>query len=181
MKTITNLVGQKFGKLTVLYQTPNTNSQPRWMCRCDCGKEKTVQGCHLKSGHTQSCGCSWYKFGKSRTSWKGHGDIPSTMFGRIVSNAKKRNISFDITIEYIWDLFLEQNKMCALSGLPLDFTYGRNHHYKGTASLDRIDSSKGYVKGNVQWVHKDVNWMKQDYSTDYFLKMCKLICERQLL
>lgn len=170
-----DLAGKKFGKLLVLHKVPSTNSQIRWKCRCDCGKEKTIQGVHLRSSHTQSCGCSWYEFGKSRTSWKGHGEIPSTLFTRIVNGAKKRNIHFDVSIEYLWELFLSQDRKCALSGLDLDFSYGRNHHHKGTASLDRIDSVKGYVEGNVQWVHKDVNWMKQDYSNDYFLTMCETI------
>lgn len=43
--------------------------------------------------------------------------------------------------------------------------------------LDRIDSSKGYIEGNVQWVHKDVNMMKQNYSQKYFIEMCKKIYE----
>ena len=145
------------------------------MCKCDCGKEKRVQAVHLKSGHTQSCGCAWYEFGKTRISWKGCGDMPSAHFKRILNGAKKRKIPFNINIKYVWDLYLKQNKKCALSGLPLDFSYGRNCHHKGTASLDRIDSTKGYVKNNVQWVHKDINWMKQDYSNDYFIQMCKLI------
>jgi hypothetical protein len=46
-----------------------------------------------------------------------------------------------------------------------------------TASIDRIDSSKGYILGNIQWVHKDVNFMKRTYSQEYFVKMCKLITE----
>ena len=42
-------------------------------------------------------------------------------------------------------------------------------------SLDRIDSNNGYVEGNVQWVHKDVNMMKKDYNQEYFINICKLI------
>lgn len=175
MRKLIDLTGKKFGKLTVICRGPNQTSQTRWQCLCECGKETTVQSNHLRNEHTQSCGCSWYEFGKTRISWKGHGEIPLSLFGRIRRNARNRNIPFDISIQYIWNLFLKQDKKCALSGLQLDFTYGRNHHHKGTASLDRIDSTKGYVKDNVQWVHKDVNWMKQDYSNDYFLNMCETI------
>lgn len=46
----------------------------------------------------------------------------------------------------------------------------------GTASLDRIDSSKGYIEGNVQWVHKYVNVMKWDFSMEEFLDICRKIC-----
>ena len=41
--------------------------------------------------------------------------------------------------------------------------------------IDRIDSSKGYVKGNVQWVHKNVNLMKGKFDQEYFIEMCKKI------
>jgi hypothetical protein len=46
---------------------------------------------------------------------------------------------------------------------------------KQTASLDRIDSTKGYIKGNIQWVHKDVNKMKWNWNQSNFINWCKLI------
>ena len=49
------------------------------------------------------------------------------------------------------------------------------HNYTCTASLDRIDSSKGYILGNIQLVHRDVNRIKSDFEQDYFIKICKLI------
>ena len=47
-----------------------------------------------------------------------------------------------------------------------------------TASLDRIDSSLGYVKNNVQWVHKDINKMKQELNENYFKNLCKIIAKK---
>lgn len=47
-----------------------------------------------------------------------------------------------------------------------------------TASLDRIDSSKPYIIDNIQWVHKDINFMKRTYSHDYFIKLCKLVANK---
>lgn len=46
---------------------------------------------------------------------------------------------------------------------------------ESTASLDRIDSSKPYVKDNVQWVHKVVNNMKWDFDQNEFIEWCKII------
>jgi archaellum component FlaC len=42
-------------------------------------------------------------------------------------------------------------------------------------SLDRIDSKLGYIEGNVQWLHKDVNYMKQEYSQEYYIDICKKV------
>jgi len=53
-----DLTGQRFGKLVVLKRADNgKHNQARWLCRCDCGKDKTLTTSSLKSGDTKSCGC----------------------------------------------------------------------------------------------------------------------------
>jgi hypothetical protein len=47
-----------------------------------------------------------------------------------------------------------------------------------TASLDRIDSSKGYEIDNIQWVHVMVNMCKNKYPQDKFVEMCKAIASK---
>jgi hypothetical protein len=53
--------GNVYGRLTVLYQTPNSGGaggkKIKWHCRCECGKEKDIDGGSLRSGLTKSCGC----------------------------------------------------------------------------------------------------------------------------
>jgi hypothetical protein len=44
-----------------------------------------------------------------------------------------------------------------------------------TASLDRIDSNKDYVEGNIQWVHKHLNLMKNILSQEYFINLCNKV------
>lgn len=44
-----------------------------------------------------------------------------------------------------------------------------------TASLDRINSNAAYVTGNVQWVHKHINKMKNDLPEDVFVSMCAAV------
>ena len=99
-----------------------------------------------------------------------HEEIPVAWFNGKLRRAKQRDYEFSITIDYIWDIYIAQDKVCALSGVPIDF--------KGTASLDRIDNSRGYVRENIQIVHKDVNYMKYTYSQDYFIKMCNLVASK---
>lgn len=67
-----------------------------------------------------------------------------------------------------------QDGRCAFTNLILGFAPKyRNDLQLQTASLDRIDSSKGYVKNNVQWVHKTINIMKQAQSNEEFIKLCR--------
>lgn len=100
--------------------------------------------------------------------WNGFGEISGEYWCRVKESARKRDIKFNISIEYIWALYLNQGGICALSGLPIDFK-------TKSASLDRIDSSKEYSENNIQWLHKDVNNMKNDFNQDYFISLCQLI------
>lgn len=52
-----NLIGQKFGRLTVIEQAPNRGKRTQWKCKCDCGEECIKLTESLRSGTTQSCGC----------------------------------------------------------------------------------------------------------------------------
>jgi hypothetical protein len=96
------------------------------------------------------------------------------------SRRKSRTLPFEISMNYVWELYKKQNGICALSGVKLSMPLShRDKSY--TASLDRIDSSKGYIEGNVQWVHKDVNIMKQDLPDEVFVDWCKKISYHQLV
>ena len=107
--------------------------------------------------------------------FKGFGNIHKTVWDAYKNGAKYRNYSWDISIEYGWNLFLQQRGICALSGLPIDFAPKITQPSIKTASLDRIDSSIGYVENNIQWVHKDVNLMKGDLSNQDYIHWCSLI------
>jgi len=52
-----DLTGQQFGRLTVICKANNADNKIRWICRCECGTEKSIQGNELRIGDTQSCGC----------------------------------------------------------------------------------------------------------------------------
>lgn len=112
--------------------------------------------------------------------FKGYNGISSEYFRRIRKNAEKRKFIFNISIQEMWDLFIKQNNRCALSGLKIELlefgTMAKNLSGQ-TASLDRIDSSKGYTIDNVQWVHKDINKLKGNFSDESFVKYCKLVAK----
>ena len=57
-----DITNQKFGKLTALYVDPENNK--KWICKCDCGNIKSVNGNNLRRGLTQSCGCINYSIGE---------------------------------------------------------------------------------------------------------------------
>ena len=170
-----DLTGKKFHSLTVIQKAYSTKKHVFWLCRCDCGKEKLIHTSKLKK--YKSCGCSKNIKNNKHVLWRGCGEISAKFFKEIIANGQRRNFEFSLNIEYLWELFLKQERKCALTGLELYFPYNSTDT-KATASLDRIDSSKAYIVGNVQWVHKDINRMKWAYDEKYFIYLCKLVAEK---
>ncbi len=153
----------------------------RWKCECQC-KSKTIKVLryyHLTSNHhrpkSESCGCI-QRAKASYANWQGHEEISMWYFYNLERGAIRRSIKFDITIEYIWNLFLKQDRKCVLTGVELIFTPKGSQwkdQYLQTASLDRINSYGDYTEDNIQWIHKDLNKMKFILDNEQFLKVCK--------
>lgn len=167
-----DLIGKKFHKLTVIDISNRTNKHIIWNCICECGRTKNVLSHNLINSGVRHCG-------ECTTRWKNFEGIPYEFFNKIKYDAKNRDLEFSITIEYILDLFIEQDKKCALSGIDLRMGNHRRATGDRTASLDRIDSSKGYIEGNVQWVHKCINYMKMDLQDKDFIYFCNQVSSFQ--
>lgn len=178
------ILGKKFGKLTPIKAVSGNHKHKVWECKCDCGGSIDALATKFVRGYIKTCGCESKK-------WKGYKEIPGSFWNDIKQGAKIRNYELAISIEYAWEIYVKQDKKCALSGVPLFFNTVRNPvgmHRKDvehvppiknerTASLDRINSDMGYVEGNVQWVHKSINMMKRDFNQQEFLDWCKKITD----
>lgn len=184
------LIGKKFGNLRVIayegYKVKENNSHKRnykrdyYLLKCDCGNEiilaKNVFASKLSGRSARlSCGCTRRRKGNKSAFWKGAGDISGTLWARIRAGAISRNLSFELTITQAWEKFNEQKGVCALTGYKIIMIKGKGR----TASLDRIDSSKGYEIDNIQWVHRDVNWLKGKLSQERFIELCIAVAKYQ--
>lgn len=164
-----DLTERVFGRLTVLNidkrAGEGTDRKSLWNCECTCGNKIIVWGNSLKNGLTQSCGCY-----RTDLLYKGYKDLSGIYWHRVVKGAKSRNLELSISIEDAWDKYESQNRKCALSGVDILLTksYDKDR-LLNTASLDRKDNDKGYSLENIQWVHKDINIMRNNFSIDEFL------------
>lgn len=57
MAAFNDLTSQRFGRLVVLNRAATVGKRTQWHCGCDCGNKIIAIASHLRSGHTQSCGC----------------------------------------------------------------------------------------------------------------------------
>jgi hypothetical protein len=180
-----DLTGQDFGHWRVLWRSLGNDNcgKPLWVCLCTlCNERFEVSGKSLRSGRSSSCRpCrnSVRFIGNKHPHWKGYRDIPQAFWRSVEVSARERKIDFEISIEDAWRLLEQQNFKCALTGLDINIKHIQSHRKQDcTASLDRIDSSKGYTLNNIQWVHKAINKMKMDLCEDEFINLCSLVAER---
>lgn len=149
-------------------------------CICDCGNKIITKTNRLsRKDILPNCGCI-SKIIRKEKFWTGYKEISGSYVNSLKSRAKKANLVYKLSNKYLWALYLKQNKKCALSGIELIFqrNYQNINKKLQTASLDRIDSSKGYIKGNVQWVHKRINEMKKNDSDANFIDWCRLVANK---
>jgi hypothetical protein len=176
---------KKFGMLTVIKEIPNKNYK-KFLCQCDCGRQRTINITTLIYTQSKILSCKYcLNEIKKPPNTKTIGEISGEYWRSVIGSAKSRNLAVEVDQEYLWTLFLKQDKKCALTNIPLVFgKYIKKHVTKKnktktktetTASLDRIDSSKGYIEGNLQWVHKHINCMKSNYTQDYFIQLCNMV------
>ena len=165
-------IGYKFGTWEVTSSAIYINKQLRYKVRCSCGYERYMPASQItKPNKYQTC--------RRCSSGKILSNFRESFIHSIKKNALSRNKEFanDITPEYLYELLESQNFKCAITGdnlLPEDNSLDHVRR-ELPLSLDRVDSSKGYIICNIQWVTKRINWMKGDLSMEEFLEQCSKV------
>lgn len=163
-------VGEHIGEWEVVDSAIIISGYAKIRCKCSCGRVERLVDCYsLSVGTSTKCELCGNSMKLDRNpAWKGHGEISGKYIGRVERRANSLGLDHNISPAFLKKLLENQMYKCALSGLDIHVT-------DGTASLDRIDSKQGYIEGNVQWVHKDINRMKNVYNQDYFISLCRLV------
>lgn len=128
-------------------------------------------GLHLSSKTLRRIRSESAGFMLDNRDWRGYGHIGMDYVNDLKRGAKRRNIEHSVleetedNLRYLDSLVTE---ICPISGFSLTYPK-RSRDRTATASLDRIDPKRGYTKGNVRWIHKDINRIKWDMTDEVFL------------
>lgn len=68
------MIGQRFGRWSVVAGPVRLGTHPAYFCRCECGSEQIIREWSLHKGITQSCGCLKNEITRKRSTT--HGDSP---------------------------------------------------------------------------------------------------------
>lgn len=192
MKSILNAIGSKFNKLTIVRHVKDRKVE----CTCDCGNTKIVDYFDVKRGFVKACGCmrnlpEQRKNAKTRVIemrakgvFKPGGDYQSDALSpfrytwKCISNKNTGRKPIAITIGDLSTIWKRQSGICPYSGIHLILPTHSNvkiHPQYMYASLDRIDSTKGYTTDNIQFVCKSLNYAKNSMSEIEFLQFLDIL------
>lgn len=154
-----------FGKWEVLGYSHYDNEH-YWKVLCtSCKKEFSRRAGQLVLGRSHGCqSCNAFEREKY-SFWEGIDGISI----QYISKLKWRRKEISITLQDIVNQWKLQKGLCAYSKIQLSVAARDKKWAESTASIDRVDSSKGYIKGNIQWVHKRINIMKSNMAHIEFL------------
>lgn len=145
MSRIVDLVGQKYGRLTVIKLLSGGKQGARWLCQCSCGNTTTALSKSLKDSKSRSCGCLRNEVASTHHTTHGLTDSPvydvwTSMMQRCTNPNNPNFLHYGgrgIDVCERWKSF--ENFFTDMGHKPKDL------------SLDRIDVNDGYSPSNCRW------------------------------
>ena len=137
-------------------------------CGCDTIKENRQISFAERRGNKLYCSKKCSGEANAANQFK---DVTSfnNLYSVCKTRAKVKQHQFDLDIEYLKHMFFNvQNEKCAITGIRMKLPTRKNSCYDKkdpfSVSIDRIDSAKGYIKGNVHLVLLSINYMKNTFD-----------------
>lgn len=164
---VKDMIGKRYGRFIVIsFAFKNKYKQRCYLCICDCGLEKIVNGGDLQSGRTLSCGC--YNKDQIRKLNSGIGNIHYKHGGKHTKlyGIWRAIIERCYYLKHISYKYYGNKGISVCSGWKDSFLLFREWAiktgYKEGLSIDRIDHTGNYEPSNCQWLTRSENTAKSN-------------------
>lgn len=167
---VTDIVGKKYGRLTVISRDPCRRGGIRWFCRCECGKEKSIIGARMKNGDTQSCGCLHLEKLRNQVQPTRYKRLPGESAKiKHLTSYKRGALSRDIEWSLSNDEFYKLTSMdCHYCGMEPSAWKPTSNGFILKNGIDRVTHTIGYVYSNCVPCCSKCNRAKYRMSGDEF-------------
>ena len=149
MSTLLDMTGQRHGRLTILRRDPERSPRARWITRCDCGTEKSIDGVKIRAGEIASCGC----LNRELKSQRGRARVRHGLSGSptwVTWAGMKARCTNPNAVGYEYygarGVKVCQRWMDSFEAFVADMGLR-----PPGLTIDRIDGSKDYEPGNCRW------------------------------
>lgn len=180
-----NLIGERFGLLTVVRAAKTKNNRSRWVCKCDCGGKCVAIGHDLKQGKVTSCKCLQRAASREKAAEMSRKNILedgqascNLMYAAYRWQAEKRELAFELSKDQFRAL---TSSPCFYCGAP------PTREYWGSTcktpylcnGVDRQKNEKGYTTDNSVACCGTCNLMKRVMTVEEFIRACQAVVRHQ--
>ena len=145
-----------------------------YKCKCDCGKIITAIGVELTRKHTKSCGCMRQEKTAILTK-KGYGEASfNRLYGNYKRSANKNKHEFTLSKEEFKEIVQQPCTYCGRQPYARIINKSKNGDFDYNG-IDRVDNSKGYIKGNVEACCMQCNYAKKNYTKEEFCEWIVIV------
>lgn len=181
MPKVLNLIGKKFGKLTVIERDGSQCGHSKWKCQCDCGNIISVIGSNLKSGSVFSCGC-YKKERQAKICAEGLIDLTGQRFENLIvlerayDKEKEKSLTYR-KVHPIWKCKCDCGNICYYFGRQLKQGLAKScgciNSFGNQKIMRILQENNFHFKKEYNIKYKDKNYR---YDFAIFDKNNKLVC-----
>lgn len=157
---VKDIIGRKFGMLTVLKLDRTQNKRSYWLCKCECGVEKVIRGDCLKAG-TISCGC----YNKSKKTAYIDGRSKDKLYHVYYGILQRCNNSNNKAYKY----YGARGIKCLFADWESFKNWALSNGYEHGLTIERVDNNGNYEPKNCKWITNQEQQLNKRQASNYCL------------